>query len=393
MAKRLIKYDRELIRVQGKERKTPLHCVAEAGDTDLLAEFLCACPESIKDLTIRDETALHIAVKERKVAAFRLIFEWIWRSYNGELLIWKDEKGNTVLHIAVSTNQHEAFALSHHSTATTTLATTPTTTPPPPPLPLLYNHFTTITINPPPLPLHHQSITTPPPPLPLPSLHHHHYYHAAATSTTISTPLPPLHHHHSIAATTITPQPPLPLHHHHHPPQYSITINQPPPQSPLHHYHNKHARSLDVFLQSSEPYFEKVLRFILYCRRELSLDMRNMVLVVAVLIATATFEARGSLVENESTKSPASASGSNVTSIGKVVGDLSYYSISTVSFTASIAVMISVLSLKPFTSFLHLSLVFLAISYGYKMVNISPWQTTFPISLIVLVYAFKLIIL
>lgn len=153
---------------------------------------------------------------------------------------------------------------------------------------------------------------------------------------------------------------------------------------------SKHARSLDVFLQSSEPYFEKVLRFILYCRRELSLDMRNMVLVVAVLIATATFEARGSLVENESTKSPASASGSNVTSIGKVVGDLSYYSISTVSFTASIAVMISVLSLKPFTSFLHLSLVFLAISYGYKMVNISPWQTAFPISLIVLVYAFKL---
>lgn len=152
----------------------------------------------------------------------------------------------------------------------------------------------------------------------------------------------------------------------------------------------KHARSLDDFLQSTEPYFEKILRFILYCRRELSLDMRNMVLVVAVLIATATFEARGSLVENESTKSPASASGSNVTSIGKVVGDLSYYSISTVSFTASIAVMISVLSLKPFTSFLHLSLVFLAISYGYKMVNISPWQTAFPISLIVLVYAFKL---
>ncbi|XP_058192162.1 ankyrin repeat-containing protein BDA1-like [Rhododendron vialii] len=108
LAKRLIKYDRELIRVQGKERKTPLHCVAEAGDTDLLAEFLCACPESIKDLTIRDETALHIAVKEHNVAAFRLIFEWIWRSYNGELLIWKDENGNTVLHIAVSTKQHEA---------------------------------------------------------------------------------------------------------------------------------------------------------------------------------------------------------------------------------------------------------------------------------------------
>lgn len=130
------------------------------------------------------------------------------------------------------------------------------------------------------------------------------------------------------------------------------------------------ARSLDDFLRSSEPYFEKVLRFILYCRRELSLDMRNMVLVVAVLIATATFEARGSLVENESTKSPASASGSNVTSIGKVVGDLSYYSISTVSFTASIAVMISVLSLKPFTSFLHLSLVFLAISYGYYQLRV-----------------------
>ncbi|KAH7857290.1 hypothetical protein Vadar_010952 [Vaccinium darrowii] len=107
LAKRLIEHDSELIRVKGRGGKTPLHCVAEIGDaeTNLLAEFLFACPEAIKDLTIRKETAFHIAVKKGQYDAFRLIFEWIWRSYNGELLIWKDDEGNTVLHIATSTKQ------------------------------------------------------------------------------------------------------------------------------------------------------------------------------------------------------------------------------------------------------------------------------------------------
>ncbi|KAL2544235.1 Ankyrin repeat family protein [Forsythia ovata] len=55
--KRLVKYYPELIRVQGREGITPLHYVVETEDIDLLIEFLIVCPSSIKDLTVRDETA------------------------------------------------------------------------------------------------------------------------------------------------------------------------------------------------------------------------------------------------------------------------------------------------------------------------------------------------
>ncbi|GMQ06893.1 hypothetical protein CsSME_00051313 [Camellia sinensis var. sinensis] len=107
----LINFDKELIRVKGRESFTPLHYVAENGDVDLLAEFLLACPESIMDRTIRAETALHIAVKNSKLEACKVLLGWLRRSLNLQLLNSKDEKGNTVLHIAVSNSQTEIVKL------------------------------------------------------------------------------------------------------------------------------------------------------------------------------------------------------------------------------------------------------------------------------------------
>ncbi|CAL5438687.1 unnamed protein product [Camellia sinensis] len=103
----LINFDKELIRVKGRESFTPLHYVAEKGDIDLLAEFLLACPESIMDRTIRAETALHIAVKNSKLEACDVLLGWLRRSLNLQLLNSEDEKGNTVLHIAVSNSEIE----------------------------------------------------------------------------------------------------------------------------------------------------------------------------------------------------------------------------------------------------------------------------------------------
>nr|XP_027124385.1 uncharacterized protein LOC113741097 [Coffea arabica] len=71
--KRLIKHDPQFIRVKGRERFTPLHYVAEVGDAELLAEFLEACPESTQDLTIRGETAVHIAVRNMNVRALQVV--------------------------------------------------------------------------------------------------------------------------------------------------------------------------------------------------------------------------------------------------------------------------------------------------------------------------------
>ncbi|KAL8116101.1 hypothetical protein AgCh_022554 [Apium graveolens] len=101
---RMINIDRELVRLQGKEYSTPLHCVAKEGNVKLMVEFLLACPESILDVNIRKESALHIAVMNDKVDTVRVLLEWL-RLLDSEFLLgWTDEKGNTILHVAASRN-------------------------------------------------------------------------------------------------------------------------------------------------------------------------------------------------------------------------------------------------------------------------------------------------
>ncbi|KAA8519416.1 hypothetical protein F0562_013709 [Nyssa sinensis] len=99
LVKRLLSIDNQLVRVQGKQRITPLHYAAELGNIDLLAEFLYFCPKSIEDLTIRCETALHIAVKNKKFKAFNFLIDWLQLTYKKDVLNWKDDDGNTVLHL------------------------------------------------------------------------------------------------------------------------------------------------------------------------------------------------------------------------------------------------------------------------------------------------------
>ncbi|KAL7165669.1 hypothetical protein ACSBR2_041365 [Camellia fascicularis] len=65
------------------------------------------------DRTIRDEIALHIAVKNSKLQAFKVLLRWLRRiRKHHRVLGWKDDEGNTLLHIAVSTSQTQACYLS-----------------------------------------------------------------------------------------------------------------------------------------------------------------------------------------------------------------------------------------------------------------------------------------
>ncbi|XP_028126172.1 ankyrin repeat-containing protein BDA1-like isoform X2 [Camellia sinensis] len=63
------------------------------------------------DRTIRAETALHIAVKNSKLEACKVLLGWLRRSLNLQLLNSEDEKGNTVQHIAVSNSEIEIVKL------------------------------------------------------------------------------------------------------------------------------------------------------------------------------------------------------------------------------------------------------------------------------------------
>ncbi|KAH7857256.1 hypothetical protein Vadar_010630 [Vaccinium darrowii] len=116
--KRLIQLDSELIRVKGRGMLTPLHYAAQTDDrVDILAEFLFACPQSITDQTIHNETALHIAVKNRQMRALTVLMGWIKKTANNEsyrrwmMAIPDDEGGNTILHVAVLTLEHEIVKL------------------------------------------------------------------------------------------------------------------------------------------------------------------------------------------------------------------------------------------------------------------------------------------
>ncbi|KAE8653686.1 hypothetical protein F3Y22_tig00117056pilonHSYRG00010 [Hibiscus syriacus] len=115
---RFLKTDKDLVRVKGREKMTPFHCAVSMGYSIVLAKFLEACPECIEDMTVRDETALHLALKNDQIEAFTLLLAWLQKSLYANLFTierklvnWKDIDNNTVLHIAAIKEQHEAIKM------------------------------------------------------------------------------------------------------------------------------------------------------------------------------------------------------------------------------------------------------------------------------------------
>ncbi|KAJ0229299.1 PGG domain-containing protein [Hirschfeldia incana] len=79
MVRGFVAINSSLVRIKGRGGTTPLHHVAQ--------------------------TAVHIAVKNQQLMAFKVLLGWIKRVNKEEILEMKDEDGNTVLHIAASINQ------------------------------------------------------------------------------------------------------------------------------------------------------------------------------------------------------------------------------------------------------------------------------------------------
>ncbi|CAN6994027.1 unnamed protein product [Brassica oleracea var. botrytis] len=123
MVRGFLALDSSLVSIKRRGRVIPLHHVARMGDAELLSEFLFAYPSSIEDLTIKCETAVHVAVKNHQLMAFKVLLGWLKRVNKEEILDWKDEDGNTVFHIAASINHTEVrkcfsfspkFLIIHH---------------------------------------------------------------------------------------------------------------------------------------------------------------------------------------------------------------------------------------------------------------------------------------
>ncbi|XP_050278241.1 ankyrin repeat-containing protein BDA1-like [Quercus robur] len=113
MLRQLLQHNENLVRVKGRECITPLHYAATTNDHLALLEiFLSICPDSITDVTTRNETALHIALKFDKLEAFKFLVGWLQSKWHcpRKILGQKDVEGNTVLHIAVFNNQTQAVS-------------------------------------------------------------------------------------------------------------------------------------------------------------------------------------------------------------------------------------------------------------------------------------------
>ncbi|GFS42295.1 hypothetical protein Acr_00g0079120 [Actinidia rufa] len=218
MVRRVIKFDKELVRVKGRERLTLLHFAVETDNTDMLAKLLFVCPESIQDLTVRDETALHIAAKNMKLSALEVLLGFLGRTKNKWLLKSKDEIGNTVLHTAIATSQPQMVKL------------------------LVKNNLAN---------KNEKNLN-------------------GDTALDIALRLQP-----GDAKTTIE----------------NILRGARASQSSSLAHHRDHDFSNADFLKSREQFPEKTFQRIFQMQRNMSMEMRNIVLVVAVLIATATFQA------------------------------------------------------------------------------------------------------
>nr|POE51990.1 ankyrin repeat-containing protein bda1 [Quercus suber] len=100
LVRKLLQFYGDLVRVKGREHITPLHYVVENSDNlDLLDKFLLVCPISIADVAVRNETALHIALKYDNLEAFKFLVRWLGRncsknasSSEKPIFNWEDDK-------------------------------------------------------------------------------------------------------------------------------------------------------------------------------------------------------------------------------------------------------------------------------------------------------------
>lgn len=104
VVRELLKISRELCSLKGKDGMTALHCAAVKGRVQVINLILQSYPETVTELTATRETAFHLAVKNNQVEALEILINLV-KDYHLDLVKLinsTDEEGNTVLHLAAS---------------------------------------------------------------------------------------------------------------------------------------------------------------------------------------------------------------------------------------------------------------------------------------------------
>ena len=98
----------ELCRVKGRDGVTPLHCASIKGRSQIIGLLLSASPPCVEEVNAWNETALHVAVKNNQFESVRALVEGMKQSNSLVILNSRDVEGNTVLHLAAATKNHQA---------------------------------------------------------------------------------------------------------------------------------------------------------------------------------------------------------------------------------------------------------------------------------------------
>ncbi|XVF54856.1 hypothetical protein PTKIN_Ptkin05aG0214500 [Pterospermum kingtungense] len=104
VVRELMKVDSKLCCLEGRDNKTPLHISAMNGRVDVISEMLSSCAVCIEGVTVQKETAVHLATKNSLFEAIKVMVDWILQMKREDILNLKDEQGNTVLHLATWKN-------------------------------------------------------------------------------------------------------------------------------------------------------------------------------------------------------------------------------------------------------------------------------------------------
>lgn len=116
IARELLTVKPHLCPVKGRERRIALHYATANGKVDVMKVLLAASPESVEDTTAREETVLHLAVKNNRFDAVVVLVDHLKQHKKEQVINWKDHKGNTALHLAVAGKNFEVvnFLLCKH---------------------------------------------------------------------------------------------------------------------------------------------------------------------------------------------------------------------------------------------------------------------------------------
>ncbi|KAJ4956792.1 hypothetical protein NE237_013575 [Protea cynaroides] len=90
IVKQLLKVDTYLDQLQGREKRTLLHCAAMEGSIEVLDELIFNGNNSFRKLTVRKETVLHLALKHGQLETVKALLRWIEELEMKNLLSKKD---------------------------------------------------------------------------------------------------------------------------------------------------------------------------------------------------------------------------------------------------------------------------------------------------------------